>query len=363
MDLREVVRCFLPKAVDAEPVSYGSGHIHDTYLIASPEAGSYILQRINQDIFKDVSALQHNMLKVSEHLQNPKNGNFRPTANNHNLQLVLTQDKRSFHTDDRGNCWRCFHFIKGSHSFDKVSSVTMAEEAGRALGLFHRRLANFTPLELEVTLPDFHNLESRYRQFVAATEADPKQRIQGLEKEVAFVKKRFIRFAAILNDVFSSGLPMRVAHNDPKINNILFDSLGKAICLIDLDTVMPGYYFHDFGDAIRTGTASAAEDETDLSSMFVRLDLFEAYCRGYLLENAAALETNEKNILYISPQIMTFIIGLRFLTDYFNGDIYFKTHRPHHNLDRWRAQKALLTSMEENENKMQQIVEDILNKK
>jgi serine/threonine protein kinase len=228
------------------------------------------------------------------------------------------------------------------------------------LGEFITLLDNLPVGSLHITLPDFHSLDFRLQQFNESLEKNSSGRKAEIEKEIIFVQKKANKFRELLRSEEAQSIPLRVTHNDPKINNILFDENDKAICMIDLDTVMPGYIYHDFGDAIRTGTASVAEDEPE--NMFISLDLFEAYTKGFLSQTGQLLTSTEISMLALAPQLMTFIIGLRFLTDYVNGDIYFKIKVQNHNLKRWLAQKELLLSMEGNEPQMKRIIKNIIAK-
>jgi len=229
------------------------------------------------------------------------------------------------------------------------------------LGKFLGDLDGFPVDSISITLPGFHDLGKRLEQFEKALQSDSASRISEIKNEVGFVRQGAEKLLQQFSAETTNSLPRRITHNDPKFNNILFDPKGKSICIIDLDTVMPGFVFHDFGDAIRTGAASSIEDEPDTQEMFIDLELFAAYAEGFLQQMRHILTTTEISTLSLAPQYMTFIIGLRFLTDFINGDIYFKTAHPRHNLQRWYAQKALLLSMEKSEQKMAEIIQQIIN--
>jgi thiamine kinase-like enzyme len=335
---------------------FGSGHIHDTYRVATNGNVDYILQKINSSIFKNVPLMQANMVKVINHLK--KNN----TGDGQMLEMLRTPGGLSYFTDEDGAFWRMFVFLPGTKTHDRVSSPEIAFEAGKAFGNFQLQLNDFDPSALAETLPRFHDIYYRLELFEKAVANDPVKRVQELSDEIEFVRSRAERMKLIFDLGQKGEIPVRVTHNDTKINNVLFNEQGKAVCVIDLDTVMPGYIHYDFGDAIRTGAASADEDEKDVAKMFIDLRLFEAYTRGFLDQVHSMLNKTEKETLAFAPQLMTFIIGLRFLTDYINGDVYFKIKSQDHNLIRWKAQKKLLLSMEKHEEEMDAIIKNIENK-
>ncbi len=343
LDKREIVSTQL----------FGSGHIHDTYRVETNGSTDYILQKINDSIFRDVSLMQANIEQVVKHLK--KNS----SAEEQVLQMLPATNGLSWIRDDEGAYWRMFVFIPETKTYNRVFSPEIAYEAGSAFGRFQRLLKDFDPNSLAETLPRFHDIYYRLELFEEAVRNDPANRVSEISTEIEFVRSRAGRMKKIFDLGNEGKIPIRTTHNDTKINNVLFDERGKAVCVIDLDTVMPGYIHYDFGDAIRTGAASADEDETNTDLMFVDLKLFEAYSRGFLEQVINIINKEEKRTLAFAPQLMTFIIGLRFLTDYINGDVYFKIKREDHNLIRWKAQKKLLLSMEEHAEEMATIVTDI----
>ena len=332
---------------------FGSGHIHDTYRVETNGNIDYILQKINVNIFKDVPLMQANIERVVNHLK--KNNNAKRQI----LQMLPARNGLSYLRDEDGVYWRMFVFLPGTKTYDRVSSPEIAFEAGKAFGDFQFLLNDFNPAALAETLPRFHDIYYRLELFEEAVAKDPVNRVQELSDEIEFIRARAERMKLIFDLGQKGKIPVRVTHNDTKINNVLFDEQGKAVCVIDLDTVMPGYIHYDFGDAIRTGAASADEDEKDVAKMFIDMKLFEAYIRGFLGQVHNMLNETEKETLAFAPQLMTFIIGLRFLPDYIDGDIYFKIKNRDHNLIRWKTQKKLLTSMEEHEEEMYAIVMNI----
>ena len=263
------------------------------------------------------------------------------------LTVVLTKDGKSYFTDEDGGKWRVYEFIEGAQTFDAVESDEDFYQSAVAFGKFQAMLANFPADTLHETIPQFHDTAKRYRDFEKAVEADVKGRAAKVEKEIAFVREHSGE-VSMLHDMLAKGeLPLRVTHNDTKLNNIMIDADShKAICVIDLDTVMPGLAMNDFGDAIRFGANTAAEDEPDTSKVSLSLKLFEIYVKGFLEGCGGRLTENEIKALPMGAKMMTLECGMRFLADYLEGDVYFKTSREDHNLDRCRTQFALVADME-----------------
>ena len=363
IDFLKITGKFQIKGSICEAEKTGSGHINDSYKITVDAPGSegYLLQRINHSIFTDVPLLTDNILKVTKHISGKiDSGNAGvPFVG---LSLIPTLSNRFFHKDEDGNYWRLYNFIEGSRSYDLVPGPELAYEGGRAFGCFLRLTSNMDAIELGETIRNFHNIETRLEAFRKICSEDPCGRVKENSKEIDFVEMRADEMHTILRLGRSGQIPLRVTHNDTKFNNILFDSNDKAICIVDLDTVMPGYVLYDFGDAIRTGANTGDEDEADLSKVSINLDLFKAYSMGFLETAGESLTETEKSKLAFSARYMTYLIGLRFFTDYLGGDTYYKTHFPGHNLQRARAQFRLLESMEENAAAMDAIISDLCKK-
>ncbi|MCX6281925.1 MAG: aminoglycoside phosphotransferase family protein [Bacteroidetes bacterium] len=345
------------------PISYehfGSGHINDSYCISmSPESSpDYLLQRINHHIFTDITLLTDNILKVTKYISEKIYSSEAgiPFAE---LHLIPACSSGFFYKDSEGNFWRMYNFIKGSRSFDLVPGPMLAYEGGKAFGLFLNLTSGMEAKSLEETLKNFHNIETRLEAFRKIRSEDPCGRVGETVAEISFIEDRADEMHTILRLGRSGRLPLRVTHNDTKFNNILFNSNNKAICIVDLDTVMPGYSLYDFGDAIRTGANTAAEDESELQKITIDLELFSSYSKGFLETAGDILTHDEKAHLAFSARFMTFIIGLRFLTDFLAGDTYYKIRFPGHNLQRARAQFRLLQSMEENTDSMKKIISDL----
>ncbi len=276
--------------------------------------------------------------------------------------LTLIADRetgRSWHIDDQGNFWRMFIFISDHRSYERVDSHHKAFEGGKAVGRFQALLSDLPGDPLYETIPDFHNIVKRLETFHRVLSDDPAGRVSSSGKEIAEITRREEEMKVIIRLGEEGRIPLRITHNDTKFNNILFDSNDRALCIIDLDTVMPGYVHYDFGDAIRTASNTADEDSPDISSVSINLGIYEAYAKGYLAETKGTLNDTEKEYLAFAPKLLTYIMATRFLTDYLDGDKYYKIKYPEHNLQRNRVQIALLWSMEANYEKMQQIIKNI----
>ena len=339
--------------VDAE--RYGSGHINDTFRAFFNEGGvtvPCILQRINHNVFKNPVALMENIERVTAHLATQVAANADRCRRV--LSLIPARDGQCWHLDSEGNYWRGYRFIDGARTYDAALSTEQAFQAARAFGQFQQRLADLPAPRLHDTIPDFHNTPKRFAALERAIEADLAGRAILAKPEIEFALAR----QAITSVLLDANLPERVTHNDTKFNNVMLDDKsGEGICVIDLDTVMPGLALYDFGDMVRTTTSPTKEDERDLSQIGMQFPMFEALVRGYLASAGGFLTKEERRHLAFSGRLITFEIGIRFLTDYLAGDTYFKVHREGHNLDRCRAQFKLVESIEQQEEAMNRLVE------
>jgi hypothetical protein len=339
----------------AEP--YGSGHINDTYCAVFDQAGvhvRYVLQRINHHIFKNPVALMENVQRVTSHLAAKASG--EPDFTRRVLTLIPTRRGQAWHQDPEGNTWRAYLFIERARTYDAVESTTQAFQAARAFGEFQQRLADLPAPRLHDTIPDFHHTPRRFTAFEAALAADKAHRAALAKPEIDFALAQ----QPLTGVLLEADLPERVTHNDTKFNNVMLDdATGEGICVIDLDTVMPGLALYDFGDMVRTATSPAKEDERDLTKVTMQFPMFEALVRGYLASAGDFLTKEEKGQLAFSGKLITFEIGIRFLTDFLAGDVYFKVHRDGHNLDRCRTQFRLVESIEQQEAEMNQLVEEL----
>lgn len=342
--------------VKIEP--YGNGHINDTFLLSMNQEGKekhYILQRMNKDIFKNSDELMENIVHVTSFLKDKieKQGG---DPERETLQVILTRDGRTYYKEDGGDGWRVYPFIRDTISYDAGGREEL-NKSGIAFGNFQYLLSDFPAKELHETIPNFHNTVNRFANFKKALEEDMMGRAKEVEPEVQFILDREADCHFFGNLLEKGEVPLRVTHNDTKLNNVLFDKdTGKAICVIDLDTVMPGFAAHDFGDTIRFGASTAAEDEKDLQKVSCDMELFEAYFDGFMEGCRGSLTKREVETLPMGAKIMTFECGMRFLTDYLEGDTYFKTHYEGQNLDRTRTQLKLVKDMEDKWEIMEKIV-------
>jgi aminoglycoside phosphotransferase (APT) family kinase protein len=359
-EIRDVVDFFhLPGAfVSATP--YGSGHINDTFRITMLDQGAevrYIIQWINHHVFKNPAALMVNIERVTAHLHRKLAAAGVTDTSRRALTLVRARDGACQAVDADGNTWRCFRAIEGVRSVNQIETPEQGFEAARAFGEFQKLLADLPPPRLLDTIPDFHHTRSRFEALRSAIAADAAHRVALARPEIDFVLAREALVDVLLDAQARGEIPERVTHNDTKLNNILLDeATGVGICVIDLDTVMPGLTLYDFGDLCRTATCPTAEDEKDLTKVEVLLEMFAALVRGYLSTAGEFLCRAEREQLVFSARLITLEIGMRFLADYLQGDIYFKTHRPGHNLDRARVQFKMVASFEQHEKQMHEIV-------
>jgi Ser/Thr protein kinase RdoA (MazF antagonist) len=359
-DLRAIGRQF---AIDGAFVSggpYGMGHINDTYAAVYRQQGGtarFILQRINHRVFKNPEGLMANIVAVTNHLCRKIEAAGGDTLRE-TLTLIPCRDGRSFLRTASGEYWRVYVFIEGARTYEAVEHLDHVRSAGRAFGRFQQLLSDFPAEELSETIPGFHQTAKRLEALVKAVDEDVENRAHSAGPEIEFVMHRG-EIAAALVDMLALGrLRERITHNDTKFNNVMIDDeTGEGVCVIDLDTVMPGLSLYDFGDSIRSLSNTGAEDERDLSRVNLDLKVFEAYTRGYLEATRSFLASEELERLPLAAVIMTLECGMRFLTDYLQGDTYFKTDRPGQNLDRCRTQFKLVQGMEEAAGVMARIVE------
>jgi aminoglycoside phosphotransferase (APT) family kinase protein len=339
---------------------YGSGHINDTFKVdVRPGQGArrFVLQRINHNVFRRPDELMANVERVCAHAYAKLKQAGTPDAERRTLRLIPTLSDRGWLVDAAGNRWRCYHFIEGATGHDVVRSPAQAFAAAKSFGAFQSLLADLPGGRLHETIPDFHHTPSRFARFQQALAKDSHDRAKATRPEIDFALARAHEVSVIVDALRDGTLPERVTHNDTKLNNVLLDDVTQeGVCVIDLDTVMPGSALYDFGDLVRTSTSPAAEDETDLSKVTMQFPMFEALVQGYLSSARGFLTTREKELLPFAGKLITFEIGLRFLTDWLEGDTYFKIKRPTHNLDRARTQFRLAASIEAQLPAMQALV-------
>ncbi len=359
--IESIVEKFSICGTYGEGKPFGNGHINETFLIKTKEADcdDYILQKVNHYVFRNVEGLMRNMQRVTDHIRNKLKEDPQADIKRNVITIIPAKDDTLFYKDKQGEYWRILLFIDGGHSYDIVDSPQKAYMGGRAFGNFQKMLSDFPPPPLVETIPNFHNIEMRLQTFFQVVKDDPKGRVKEVKDEIADVEKRKEEMKTLYNLGKEGKIPMRITHNDTKFNNILFDNDDNVLCILDLDTVMPGYIHFDFGDAIRSGANTGAEDDKDLSRVSMNIDLFKAYSRGFLEETHDFLNDYEIDNLAFSAKLFAFSQALRFLTDYIAGDVYYKIHYPHHNLQRTKAQFALLFSMEKQYDEMRAIIDKI----
>lgn len=342
----------------------GCGHINDTYeiKIKTPEGidKRYILQRINHNVFKDPEKLMQNVENITKYLRKTIT-ELGGDPERETLNLIPADDGKYYIKDENGNYWRVYKFIENAKTYETVEKPEHFYNSGKAFGKFQRLLSDFPAETLHETIPDFHNTKKRFETFVNVLNQDRFNRASNVKPEIDFALSRE-KEASLLVDMQEKGaLPLRVTHNDTKFNNVMIDDLtGQAICILDLDTVMPGLSLNDFGDSIRFGANPAAEDEKDLSKVWIELSLFKEFSKGYLEEAGSSLTPAEIDNLALSAKIITLECGMRFLTDYLNGDVYFKTAYPGQNIDRCRTQFKLVSDMGGKMKNMEKIIRESL---
>lgn len=343
-------------ALEGSPVSckeYGSGHINSTYQVKTDGGKVYILQRINKYVFSDPKAVMENVGAITEYLRD------RVEDQSEILHFQQADNGTYYYVDADGEFWRCYEYADGI-CLESPESDRDFYESAIAFGRFQEMLADFPAAELHETIPLFHNTVDRYRQFHEALEKDEAGRAKKIPGEINFVLERENEAGTICGLLDSGELPLRVTHNDTKLNNVLLNrETRKALCVLDLDTVMPGSALYDFGDSIRFGASSAAEDERDLERVWMRLELFRTYAEGFLSACGAQLSSAEIETLPLAAKLMTLECGIRFLADHIQGDTYFRIHRENHNLDRARTQLKLVADMEDKMDEMARIVSGV----
>lgn len=361
--LEEIIKNF---NIDGEYIGYylsNDGHINNTFVLEFDDGlgkiKSYLLQLINTNVFKNPDELMENIVGVTEYLRKivVDNGG---DPERECLNVYFTFDGKPYYRDADGNCWRCYNFITGAHSCQSIDDPETFANAARAFGKFQCLLADYPSETLHETIPNFHNTLSRFADFEKAVSDNIAGRADSVRDEIDFVLARRDDAGVLVKLLEKGKLPLRVTHNDTKLNNVMFDNeTDEGICVIDLDTVMPGLSLYDFGDSIRFGANTAAEDEKDLSKVSLSLPLYREYTAGYLSTAGQSLTPTEVEYLPFSAKLMTFECGMRFLTDYLNGDTYFRIAYNDHNLDRCRTQFRLVEDMERKMEDMKAITQEI----
>ena len=350
MDLNAILSNF---SIQSKIEEYGNGHINDTYLTS---AGNHILQRINTAIFKDPQRLMDNIEKVTEFLRKKivaEGGN----PDRETLTVIKTLDGKNFYRYDDEHYFRVYKFIKDTITIENSKNPADLFAAGKGFGHFQKLLDDFPVESLYETIEDFHNTPKRVEALKTAIVENRAGRASLVQGEIEFALENASFADKVVSQISNGSIPLRVTHNDTKINNILFDKdTRQAVCVIDLDTVMPGSALYDFGDALRIGASTAAEDETDLDKVFFNESAFEGFAKGYFSEMKDSLTESEIALLPFSAKLLTYECGIRFLTDYLNGDTYFKIHHEHHNIERARNQFKLVSDISKKEDRLSAII-------
>lgn len=359
--MKEVLAHFQLEGTVVNAVNYGSGHINDTFLVTlkkgNESEGHVILQRMNKNIFTKPVELMENIMSVTSFLRERiiENGG---DPDRETLNVIPTKEGKPYFVDSDGEYWRCYRFIEDATSFDQVETPEDFYQSAVAFGNFQRLLADFPADTLHETIKGFHDTKARFEVFKQAVKDDICGRAATVKEEIDFFLAHE-EIANVFGDMLERGeLPLRVTHNDTKLNNVMIDNkTHKGICVLDLDTVMPGLAMNDFGDSIRFGASTAAEDEKDLDKVWCDMELYEIYTKGFIEGCGGRLTKKEMEMLPMGAKVMTFECGMRFLTDYLQGDTYFKVHREKHNLDRARTHIKLVQDMEKKWKQMNKIVQ------
>ena len=357
-DLREISSNFRIYGDFVSATPFGSGHINSTYKVVFNQGGapvSYIFQKLNTEVFKEPRAVMENVHRVLLHQKEKLTD--REDSSRRALSLVLGKDDKFMYMDRFKNYWRAYFFIENTTCYNVMKDVSLAFKVAKTFGEFQKMLVDLPGGRLNDTIPDFHNTPKRYETLEKAIAEDIGDRVKDVQEEIDFLLSRKNLAGKLIGLHKAGKLPERICHNDTKLNNVMMDNdTGEGICIIDLDTVMPGFTLYDFGNLIRTGTSPAEEDERDLSKVTMQMSLFKAIARGYLSEAGGFLTKAEKENLAFSGVLTTLEDAVRFLTDHLQLDPYYKIHREGHNLDRCRTQIALIRSIEEQMDEMNEFV-------
>jgi len=339
------------------------GHINETYSATYDQGGMrvrYIHQKINRGVFKKPIAVMKNVMRVTTHIRRRLEAANARDITRRSLIIIPARDGQCYHVGQDGDYWRTFVFVEGVQTYEAVQSPEQAFQAGRAFGEFQNLLVDLPGERLNETIPAFHNTRRRFAALQQAIQKDHYNRAKDAGPEIEFALKREPLVDVILNAMAKGKIPERITHNDTKFNNVMLDTLtGEAKCVVDLDTVMPGCALYDFGDMVRTTTSPTLEDERDLSKVKMHMPIFKQLAEGYVSSAGSFLTKAEKSLMAFSGKLITFEIGIRFLTDFLSGDTYFRIHRPDHNLDRCRTQFKLVASVEQQEDAMQKFVDKV----
>ncbi len=361
--LQEISRQFQIYGEILHAETFKIGHINETYSATYDQGGTrvrYIHQKINKQVFKNPVALMKNILRVTTHVRAKLEAQGSHDITRRSLVLIPTRDGQSYYRTCDADYWRTFVFVEGVQTFESVESPAQAFQAGRAFGEFQNLLVDISGERIDETIPNFHHTRNRFNALQQAIQKDHFNRAKDAAPEIKFALAHEHLVDVILAAMAKRAIPERITHNDTKFNNVMLDTLtGEAKCVVDLDTVMPGCVLYDFGDMVRTTTSPTLEDEKDLNKVGMRLPIFKKLAEGYFSAAGSFLKSAEKDLMAFSGKLITFEIGMRFLTDFLSGDTYFRIHRPDHNLDRCRTQFKLVESIERQEKAMQKFVDKL----
>lgn len=361
MSVDKIIRNFNFNGPIASIEPYGGGHINDTYHIQcqNPDEPDYLLQKVNNYVFKDIEGLMNNIAVVTSHLRKKLVENKIQDIERRSLVLLKTKEGKLYVEDAEGKPWRVFNFIKDHKVYDGAPNTEIAFEGARMFGKFLNELSELDPAGVVETIPNFHNIEFRLNNLENAIEENTAGRVNQVKEEIKYVRSRR-EIMSVIQKLGEKGLIIsRIVHNDTKINNVLFDQQNKGLCVIDLDTIMPGYVHYDFGDGIRTCANTGAEDDPDLKNISLDLEIYKAFSSGYIESVNSVLNDTERSTLAQAALLFPFIMGVRFLTDYISGDIYYKINYEDHNLVRSKAQLKLTQDGESKIDELERIVKNV----
>ena len=339
------------------------GHINETYTATYDQGGvpvRYVHQKINKGVFRRPVHVMKNLMRVTRHIRNQLEDERAEEVTRRVITVVPTRDDKPYYRDRNGDYWRTFVFVEGVETFEAVETPKQAYQAAFAFGQFQRQLVDLPEPRLHETIPHFHDSRKRFAALQAAIQKDHFNRAASAKPDIEFALRQEKMVGVILDAMAAGKIPERITHNDTKFNNVMLDEkTGEAMCVVDLDTVMPGCALYDFGDMVRTTTSPTLEDELDLSKVQMRMPMFKQLAKGYLDATRSFITKAERDLIAFSGKLITFTIGIRFLTDYLSGDTYFRVHRPHHNLDRARTQFKLVESISRKEEAMRKYVDSL----
>ncbi len=364
MDLRKILNKFEIEGTVSEIESFGTGLINSTYRVLTSEddAPDYILQSINHSIFTNVPELTNNIIRITDHIRTKlENVYSSEELSRRVLTVVYTSEDAGFYKDDEGNFWRVFTLIKGSKTIELLENEKQAEVTGEAFGDFQKMLADLPEPPLFEVLPGFHNTAMRIDNFKVRVLENPEGRLAEVQEEVDFLMQFEDEMKSIVRKGEEGIIPVRIVHQDTKLSNILFDDNNDSLCVIDLDTVMPGYLCYDFGDAVRGGMNTGKEDDENIENISINMDLFKGFARGYYKSSKGFITPAEVETLAFGAKLLTYEQSVRFLDDYINGDKYYGVNKPKHNLIRTRAQIAYLKDLMANFEEMDSYVKNLYN--